>query len=124
MTCASTLSIDQPLQCLQFTTVSISIQSIFISHFLLNLRNIYLRPTEGNSQSIGTSAYASFVGNLGAPLRVPTYDRNLDVDEDIAYVTSEPLLVGLDLAANEATSKELDISLDDSSIANLRTYDM
>ena len=120
MTCASTLSIDQPLQCLQFTTVSISIQSIFISHFLLNLRNIYLCPTEENSQSVGTSAYASFVGNLGAPLRVPTYDQDLEEDEDVAYVTSNPLLVGLDLVKFEADNKnsELAVRLDDSSVAN------
>ena len=120
MTCASTLSIDQPLQCLQFTTVSISIQSIFISHFLLNLRNIYLCPTEENSQSVGTSAYASFVGNLGAPLRVPTYDQDLEEDEDVAYVTSDPLLVGLDLVKIEADDKnsELAVRLDDSSVVN------
>ena len=116
--------LDQFLRTIDLRLYPISIKSILISHFLLNLRNIYLRPTEGNSQSIGTSAYASFVGNLGAPLRVPTYDRDLDGDEDIAYVTSEPLLVGLDLAANEATNKELDISLDDSSIAILKTYDV
>ena len=117
--------IDQPLQCLQLTTVSISIQSIFISHFLLNLRNIYICTTEENSQSVGTSAYASFVGNLGAPLRVPTYDQDLDEDEDGAYVTTDPLLVGLNLAKNEADNKnsELAVGLDDSSVANLKTYD-
>ena len=117
--------IDQPLQCLQLTTVCISIQSIFISHFLLNLRNIYLCTTEENSQNVGTSAYASFVGNLGAPLRVPTYDQDLDEDEDVAYVTTDPLLVGLNLAKNEADNKnsELAIGLDDSSVANLKTYD-
>ena len=121
--CASILSLNnQTLQCPHSTIVFTSIQSIFISHFLLNLRNIYLRPTEGNSQSIGTSAYASFVGNLGAPLRVSTHDQNLDGDEDIAYVTSEPLLVGLDLAANEANNKEPAIGLDDLSVANLKTY--
>ena len=117
--------IDQSLQYLQFTAVSISIQSIFISHFLLNLRNIYLCPMEENSPSVGTSAYASFVGNLGAPLRVPTYDQDLDEDEDVAYVTTDPLLVGLNLAKNEADNKnsELAVGLDDSSVANLKTCD-
>ena len=119
--CASILSLNnQTLQCPHSTIVFTSIQSIFISHFLLNLRNIYLRPTEGNSQSIGTSAYASFVGNLGAPLRVPTYDQDLDEDEDVAYVTTDPLLVGLNLAKNEVDNKnsELAVGLDDSSVAN------
>ena len=75
---------------------------------------------EANSQSVTTSTYASFVGNLGAPLRVPTYDQDLEEDEDVAYVTSDPLLVGLDLVKIEADNKnsELAVRLDDSSVAN------
>ena len=114
--------LDQFLRTIDLRLYPISIKSILISHFLLNLRNIYLCPMEANSQSVTTSTYASFVGNLGASLRAPTHDRNLDGDEDIAYVTSEPLLVGLDLAANEANNKEPAIGLDDLSVANLKTY--
>ena len=51
-------------------------------------------------------------------MRVPTYDE--DEDDDIAYVNSDPLLVGLDLVKIGADDKnsELAVRLDDSSIAN------
>ncbi|KAK7678287.1 hypothetical protein QCA50_018635 [Cerrena zonata] len=83
------------------------IQSILMSHFLLNLRSVYMSPSGANPDSPGNSltfTYSSMiVGNLGAPLRdVYDTDEEEDEEEDIIYVASDPLLVGLDTATSDA----------------------
>ncbi|KAK7685384.1 hypothetical protein QCA50_011247 [Cerrena zonata] len=63
-------------------------------------RSVYMSPPAYNADNTGnqlTSTYsAMIVGNLGAPLRLPSdvYDPN--EKEDVIYVASDPLLVGLD----------------------------
>ncbi|KAK7676156.1 hypothetical protein QCA50_020867 [Cerrena zonata] len=83
------------------------IQSILMSHFLLNLRSVYMSPSGANPDSSGNSltpTYSSMiVGNLGAPLRdVYDPDEEEDEEEDIIYVASDPLLVGLDTTTSDA----------------------
>ena len=80
-----------------------SIQSILISRFLLNLRSIYTTGSGSDPENtISTVKSVSFaniiVGNLGAPLRNSIYgSSNHDEDEGEIYVTSDPLLAGLDI---------------------------
>ncbi|KAK7685418.1 hypothetical protein QCA50_011281 [Cerrena zonata] len=73
-------------------TVVDGIQSILISRFLLNLRNVHTRCTADNSICTYTSA---IVGNLGAPLYAPTYTYDSD-EEEVMLVSSDPLLAGLE----------------------------
>ena len=77
----------------------LSIQSILISRFLLNLRSVYTTGSDLDN-TIGTIKSVSFanviVGNLGAPLRDSVYGLSNDDDEEgEVYVTSDPLLAGL-----------------------------
>lgn len=90
-----------------------------------------MSPSGANPDSSGnslTSTYSSMiVGNLGAPLRdVYDPDEEEDEEEDIIYVASDPLLVGLDTITSDAAGllntkvTESGMRPDDISIINIK----
>jgi len=75
---------------------------IFLCRFMLNLRGIYLAeaPEDTDSSSVYPMSdvhFATFVGNLGAPLDTPAFISNQNTSEgsESVEVSSNPLLVGL-----------------------------
>jgi len=92
------------------------LNSILISRFILNLRGVYLYGTDSKASSnsslklsdISTLQFADdMAGNLGAPLDDILTDvderteRVAGDDEEIAYVSNDPLTVGLPLENGE-----------------------
>ena len=89
-----------------------SLNSILLSHFILDLRSIYLiekKPTNTSQQATSLQFAANFQGTMGASLDtawVTGQERHFEEDEETRY-SDDPLATGL-LDDEKETSGEMD----------------